>query len=706
MTGSLAGLLNPQHIAIVGASESPGNRGGQAIRYLRKFGFAGTVTPVHPSGNTVHGYPGVTGLADLPHTPDVALVAVGARSVESVVADLGEHGIGAAIVWAGGFAEGGAEGAARQRALTETARLGGVRVLGPNCLGLVNTTIGFCGTFASWLNTADELLPGHISMVTQSGGLGAFAHAGAQELGHGFRFMASTGNEADISAVELLELFADDPETHVICTYLEGVTAGRRLVAAFLKARANGKDVLVLKGGRSAASARAVAAHTGALAGQARVWDSILRGVGAIQVYSLEELIEVSTALVAGNAKPRLAGRRVAIMSYGGGSGVLATDLAGEAGLDVPPFSPGLRDALRPLVPEIASLRNPVDLTPEAFNQVAYRERFPDVLRQLEDTTEIDGLLLQGGAMSVGAPEAARAMSEFHRTSAKQLAIYWPAAPEPAREVFRRHGVRVFDNQPAAVATLSTVIAARQLDQPVLSGGCAVDVPAVPVPDVVPGQVLGEHAVHDILRAAGVPTMPGRLASSAADAVRIAASLGGPVAMKVVSPQVTHRAAAGLVRLKVVDDVGARFEELVTAAAAGAAAGDVTVEGVYVQRMAESGGHEFLASAFHDESFGPVVSVGAGGVQTELVDDIVFAPAPLSLDDAVLLVGRLRTAGYLERKGQGECLAPLAGFMQRLSVLAAGLPWPGYVLEVNPVLAGPSGAVALDGLIVIEKESR
>lgn len=700
MTAGLAGLLDPKHVAVVGASESAGNRGGQAIRYLRKFGFAGTVTPVHPSGNTVHGYTGVTNLADIEHTPDVALLAVGAGRVESVVEDLGRRGVGAAIVWAGGFAEGGPAGEERQRALSATARRVGVRLLGPNCLGLVNTTAAFCGTFASWLNTADELLPGHISMVTQSGGLGAFAHAGAQELGFGFRFMASTGNEADISAVEMLELFADDPQTHVLCTYLEGVTEGQRLVAALLRARANGKDVLVLKGGRSAASARAVAAHTGALAGQARVWQEVLRGVGAVQVHSLEELIEVSTSLVAGNAKPRLSASRVAIMSYGGGSGVLAADLCIEAGLAIPQLSEPLRETLRPLVPEIASLRNPIDLTPEAFNQVAYREKFPEVLRHLEDSREIDGLLLQGGAMSVGAAEAAGAMSEFHRTSAKQLAIYWPAAPEPAREVFRRNGVRVFDNQPQAVSTLSTVIAARQIDQHRLSGGADVPVLSVEVPDVAPGDVLGEHEVHDILRAAGVPTQPGELATTAAEAVEVAASLNGPVAMKVVSPTITHRAAAGLVRLGVpADQVADRFAELVTAA------GGAPVDGVYVQRMASSGGQEFLASAFHDESFGPVVSVGAGGVQTELLDDVVFAPAPLSAEDARRLVGRLRIAGYLERKGQADCLAPLAGFVAQLSVLAAGLPWTGYVLEVNPVLAGPTEAVALDGLIVIEKET-
>jgi acyl-CoA synthetase (NDP forming) len=388
-------------------------------------------------------------------------------------------------------------------------------------------------------------------------------------------------------------------------------------------------------------------------------------------------------------------------MSYGGGSGVLAADLCSEAGLEIPPFSDELKDALRPLVPEIASLRNPIDLTPEAFNQDTYRARFPEVLRLLESTTEIDGLLLQGGAMSRGADDAARAMSDFNRTSAKQLAIYWPAAPQPARDIFRENGVRVFDNQPQAVSTLSTVMTARQTGGRRLSGGAGIEVPKVDVPEVRAGEVLGEHVVHDILRAAGVPTLAGRLALTAEEAADIAESIGGPVAMKVVSPEITHRAAAGLVRLKVTgaEQVRTQFEQLRAAAVEQGA----TVEGVYVQRMGPSAGHEFLASAFHDESFGPVVSVGAGGVQTELLDDVVFAPAPLDAGDARELVGRLRVARYLEAKGQGACLEPLAAFVERLSLLAAGLPWTGYVLEVNPVLAGPTDAIALDGLIVIEK---
>jgi acetate---CoA ligase (ADP-forming) len=700
LTGGLRRLLNPESVVVVGAKDAPGNRGGQAMAYLRKFGFAGPVTPVHPSAATVHGYPGVATLTDLDHVPDVALIAVGARNVAPVVADLGRIGVGAAVVWAGGFAENGGPGVELQRQLADAGRDAGVRLLGPNCLGLVNSQLGFAGSFASWLRTVDTVLPGHISMVTQSGGLGAAAHAVAQRSGIGFRYMVSTGNEADIGAVEVLDTFADDPETHVICCYLEGVTDGRGLVAALRKARQNGKDVVVLKGGRSAASARAVAAHTGALAGQARVWDSVLTSVDAVQVYSLEELIEVSTALAGTWGKPAPAGNRVVITSYGGGSGVLAADQCTEAGLTVVPLSGSTREALRPLAPEIASLANPIDLTPEAFNQERYRDKFGLLLKELERSGEVDGFLLQGGAMSVGADTSAREMCEFAKDSGAPVAVYWPDAPAEALAVYQDYGVRVFEHQQPAVATLARVLSARSGS--ILPAADGIELPAldgIGLPAVSPGQVLGEHLVHDLLRAAGVSTLDGRLATSADEAV-IAAAVDGPVALKVVSPQITHRAAAGLVRLGVTGPEAVRAEYTALTEAAKALGADV--EGVYVQRMGPPGGTEFLVSAFRDEAFGPVVSIGAGGVFTELLDDVVFALAPLSGDAAAAVLDRLRTARYLRRKGLGDCLGPLSEFVAGLSRLAAALPWPGYVLEVNPVSAGPGYAVALDGLVVIE----
>lgn len=694
-------MLSPERIAVIGASEAPGNRGGQATGLLRRFGYRGKVLAVHPSGRSVNGYECVRSLGELPEPADVALVGVGARNVAGVVCDVGRAGIPWAIVWAGGFAEQGPPGAQLQQELGVAARSAGVRLLGPNCLGLVNSTTAYCGTFASWLRSAPELLPGHISMVTQSGGLGAVAHAAAQAAGVGFRFMVSTGNEVDIQAVELLEVFAKDPGTRVICCYLEGMTEGRRLVDAVHRARAAGKDFVVLKGGRSAASARAAAAHTGALAGEARVWDSILAGAGAIQVYSVEELVDV-TLLLASAADRRVRDTRVAVMSYGGGSGVLAADQCSAHRLDVPAFTNETQQQLRPLLPPIASAANPIDMTPEAFNQPAYRERFPDVLGVIAATEEVDALLFQGGSLQGGTDVAASDLCEFQRTSGKLLTVYWRDVPQPAADVFREHGVRVFSQQEQAVSALSRVMHKPAAGSADGEAPQARDLKDTALPEVS-GGVVSEPAVHAMLRSSGIRTLPGRLVSSAGEAVLAAEEIGFPVALKVASQAITHRDAAGLVRLRIgtAAAAGDAFGELVARAQSKGA----DVQGVYVQAMAPAG-TEFLVSVFQDQTFGSVVSCGAGGVYAEVLDDVVFAPAPFTLAQAQALAGRLRIAKYLSRTGRIAEVDALAIFLRDVAEFGSGLPWADFTLEINPVLATATEAVAVDGLLVVDNAVR
>lgn len=695
-------MLSPERIAVVGASEAPGNRGGQAIGLLRRFGYGGTVMPVHPSGKSVNGYRCVRSLDELPEPADVALVGVGARNVAGVVSDLGKAGVPWAIVWAGGFAEQGPEGAELQQELAATARSAGVRLLGPNCLGLVNSTTAYCGTFATWLRSAPELLPGHISMVTQSGGLGAVAHAAAQEAGVGFRFMVSTGNEVDIQAVELLEVFAEDPGTRVICCYLEGMTEGRRLVEAVHRARAAGKDFVVLKAGRSAASARAAAAHTGALAGEGRVWDSILAGAGAIQVYSVEELVDVML-LLASAADHRGRGTRVGVMSYGGGSGVLAADQCSAHHLDVPAFSAEAQQQLRPLLPAIASVQNPIDMTPEAFNQPAYRERFPDVLGVLARTEEIDALLFQGGSLQGNTELAAADLCEFQRTSGKLLAVYWRDAPQPAVAVFRDHGIRVFTRQEQTVSALSRVMHKPATDPASGEAPQARRLGDISLPAVSDDSVVSEPAVHALLRSSGIRTLSGRLVSSAGEAVHAAEEIGFPVALKVASQAITHRDAAGLIRLRIgtAAEADAAFGELVERAQGKGA----DVQGVYVQAMAPAG-TEFLVSVFRDPTFGTVVSCGAGGVYAEVLDDVVFAPAPFTLAQAQALAGRLRMAKYLSRTDRAAHVESLAVFLRDVADLGSALPWADFTLEINPVIATATEAVAVDGLLVVDNAAR
>lgn len=707
--GSLTPLFDPRSVAVIGATEADGNRGGTAVRLLRKFGFAGPVYPVHPAGQPVAGYPGFTRVAGLPAPPDVGVIAVSAARVPGALGELAELGVRAAIVWAGGFAENGPAGAALQRKAAAAAAAGGIRLVGPNCLGVVNTETRFTGTFASWLNSADELLSGRISIVSQSGGLAAQTHDWLQRAGAGLRYFISTGNEADVTAVEALRFLAADPGTAVVCCYLEGLSDGPGFLRAAAAARAAGKPVVALKGGRSAASARAVSAHTATLAGQGRVWDDIARGASVIQVFSVEELVEVAAYLASRAGRPRIRGGRVAVLSYGGGQGVIAADQATEAGLDVVPLSESLRAALAPLVPSIASTANPVDLTPEAFNQDRYRDYFPQVLDLLDRSGEVDLLLLQLGAMAKGARQTASsvaALVEHGQTAALVQARYYHA---DAEAVFRERGVHVFGDQGQAIQAAGRIARAVSPARP---GDAAIiaaaerrlaELPPVSPPagpDPLP-RVLSEHHVHALLAAAGLPALRFAVARDADEAASAAVAIGGPVAMKVVSDTVAHRAASGLLRLGVTgpDAVRAEFAALTARLAelglelAGAQAG------VLVQEMS-AGGTELFVSAFHDSTFGRVVCVGAGGTVTELIDDVAFGLAPLDPVAALAMLRRLRTPGRLMGLDIDACGASAVEFLVRFSALAAGLGQGDFTLELNPVSVSRARAVPLDGLLV------
>ena len=706
-TQSLRPLFDPESVAVIGASDTDGNRGGTAVRLLRKFGYAGPVYPVHPAGQPVAGYPGYPRLADLPARPDVAIIAVAAARVPGVLADLGRDGVRAAIVWAGGFAENGAHGAGLQRQVTAAATTSGIRLIGPNCLGVVNTESRFTGTFASWLTSAPELSRGPISMVSQSGGLAAQTHDWLQRAGAGLRYMISTGNEADVTAVEALQFLAEDQHTSVICCYLEGLADGPGFLRAAATARAAGKAMIALKGGRSAASARAVTAHTGTLAGQGRVWDDITRAAGVISVFSVEELVEVAAYLASRPGRPPVSGRRVAVLSYGGGQGVLAADQCTQAGLDVVSLSDATRARLAPLLPPIASTANPVDLTPEAFNADRYRDSFPELLDVLDRSGEVDLLLLQLGAMAKGARQTATTVSRLSEDGQTPVLVQTRYFHPEAREVFRARAVHVFEDQaracqaagrlaraatPAVPGDAAIVRAAEQR----LAGLAPVRPPARP--DPAP-RLLAEHQVHALLSAAGLPALRGQLARSADEAAAAASQIGFPVAMKVISGQVTHRAASGLLRLGVADAAQARLEY--TTLATRLAELGIGEAAVLVQEMS-LGGTELLVSAFQDAAFGRVVCCGAGGTTAELIDDVSFGLAPLDAATALAMLRRLRTAGRLMGLDIDARGASAVEFLVRFSQLVAAMDWGDFVLELNPVSVGPDGAVPLDGLLVTD----
>lgn len=698
----LSRLLEPASIAVIGASDQPGNLGGVAIGFLRKFGFPGAIHPINPRRAAVHGIPCVAKLSDLPVPADVAILATGAQSIPALVRECGAAGTRFAVIWAGGFAEIGGAGRALQDELVASCRDAGVTVVGPNCIGVIDSWRPMVASFASFLLDCDTLLPGSVSMISQSGGLATMAQALAQRAGVGFRFMISAGNEATLTLADFVHALVDDPKTRIVALYLEGVRDGGRFLAALDAARGAGKPVIVLKGGDTAASARAAAAHTGALAGESRVWDAILRDHGAIRVNSLEELLDVALFLSTTDLARLPRGSGVAPVTTGGGIGVLSADQCARVGLTTPVLRPETLAALRPIAPPIAAIENPIDLTPTVYNQAEWFAQFGKSLDVIAADPGIDTMLIQFGPMGLRGTEVARELVAFRDRCPKCVCIAWPLAAQGVPELLRAAGIHVFDEYSRAVGVVGKLAryeGGTGARTPAMHDMAAFDWAATVGP-VASGTVISEHECHRILAAAGLAVAPGKLARSADEAVRAAQAVGMPVAMKGISPHITHRAAAGLVALDLTgeDEIRRVFATF----AHTAQAIDHPLDGVYVQRMIR-GGTEVILSAFRDPVAGVMVSVGAGGGLTELLDDVSLAQAPVDRDGAMTMLGRLRLVQAARRGRDAPPLASLADYVARLSLIAAQAPWSRFVLEVNPLKWSAKGVTAVDGLLIIEE---
>jgi acetate---CoA ligase (ADP-forming) len=691
-------LLSPGVVAVIGASDQPGNVGGAALRFFLKFGSPCTLYPINPNREIVAGLPCHRSLTTLPRVPDLAILAVPAAAVPGVVRECVAAGIKAGIVWAGGF-EGSEAGLARQAELARLCRETGFALLGPNCLGVIDTHAPVTASFASMMLSFDRLLPGNISMVSQSGGLATIAQALSQQNGYGFRYMVSTGNEAVLGVSDFIAAFAEDAETKVILLYLEGVRDGAKFRRALEAARRAGKPVIVLKAGATAASAIAAAAHTGALAGEGRVWQAILRNAGAIQVESLEELLDVAFHLSGADLSKRATSTGVAAITFGGGSGVLSADQCDRAGLGVPALAGETRATLAHLVPPIASTRNPIDLTPQAYLDPQWLPHFPEALDVIADDPSVGTVLFQLGPMSAGDLEMAEMVAAFRERCPKPVLVAWPLAIEAARQSLRTNGVHVFPEYSRAVRSLGRLAAVQETAG--IAGSAAVPADfdwAAQVPLAADGLVISEAQCHAILRDAGLPVAEGRLATSEEMALQAATDVGFPVALKGISGEVTHRAAAGLLALslKSENEVKEAWQTL----NARARALQVTLDGLYVQHMVTEG-VELLVSAFRDPEFGVMLSLGAGGTMTELIDDAVILPAPLDAAAAARGLNRLRIVRRAGGLGGGE--TALTKFVVRFAALAASAPWQRFVLEVNPIKWSGERVTAIDGLLILEQ---
>ncbi|MEN9419680.1 MAG: hypothetical protein RI988_3301 [Pseudomonadota bacterium] len=691
---NLEALLRPRSIAMIGASNDPKRGNGRTLRYLVEGGFQGPVYPVNPHRAQVQGLPACASARELPRGVDTAIVAVPATAAVQAVEECAQAGVRSVTVFASGFAEAGEEGRQLQARVTEIARASGMLVLGPNSLGLFDARSRAFMTFSSMFDDGFPQ-PGHIGMVTQSGGYGSQVYKLAAARGLPIVQWVSCGNECDVSAPELIAAMAHDPGIEVVLCYFEGVRNGRALLEAFSQARQAGKTVIVIKAGRTEAGSRAAASHTASLAGEDLVYDEVFRSLGIHRADSVEEMLDVAYAATRGR---RPQGGRLVLLSPSGGFAVQMTDHAVQAGLTLPPVGGPQQARIRELMPN-ASPVNPVDLTGQILNELPI---FGQVLDLLLEGDDYDGAALFVG-MAGGAPSLADAWADAlvaaaarHPRKSLLLSIVTSAAHvrryEAAGFAVFEDTARMLRAHAAWVRAASAPAAARARVPAAEADWATLD----------PGQCRNEADAKALLHRIGIPTLEEQRCADAQAAARAAAQMGFPVAVKVLSADLPHKTEVGGVVL------GLNGSEEVLAAVAGIAARvaaarpDARIEGYLVSPMATQG-VECLVGVRHDPTFGPVVLFGAGGVLAELVADRALRLAPVDEQEALAMVEQTRIARLLRgyRNRPAYDLAALAQAVSRLSRFAAARRDAPFSVEINPLLvrAAGLGVVALDALV-------
>ena len=706
---SISAILRPRSIAVIGAGRHPGNVGHEVVRSLLAGDFSGSVYPVNPSARAVCGVPAFPTLSSLPEPIDLAIIAVPSAAVPGVLGEAASTGVRAATIITAGFGETGRSGAEVEAELLRVARRQGMRIVGPNCLGVVNTDpdIRMSATFA-----ALDPLAGGLALVSQSGAVGIVLAEQARVAGLGLSSFVSVGNNLDVSLNDLLCYFERDDRTSVIALYLESLGNPRKF-ARITRRVGRQKPILVVKSGRSSAGARATSSHTGALLGASDVTvDALFNQAGVIRTDTLGEFFDVATLLA---NQPRPKGNRVAILTNGGGPGILCADACEADGLIVPQVPDELKAKLAEFLPADAGLNNPVDMIAAAPGE-SYRK----ALKLLAEWDGIDAVIIlyvpvlvtnseeiaagiRAAALEIEQPVPMLSVflsSKGTPDSLKTGGLSMPSYPFPedaARAL--AHAVRygVWAETPEGVVPRYEGI--RTSEAKALMADVLASLPKTG--DDSGSRWLLPDEVAKLLGCYDIPMAEWRLAPTAQAAGAAAEEIGGKVALKGVAPKLIHKTEAKAVVLNL--EGAAAVTQAATEMAARIAAQGTQVEKFFVQQMVPSGGVEMLVGVVHDKLFGPVVACGAGGTAVEVLKDVKVRITPLTDRDAHEMVTSLRTFPLLDGfRGAPKCdVAGLEDLLLRVSAMVEHHP---EILEMdcNPVIVLPEGAVIVDARIRIQ----
>jgi len=701
---NLDSIFKPKSVALIGASRRPGSVGAVLAHNLMTGGFDGPVFPVNPGAEAIQSVMAYPDVESLPSTPDLAVVCTPPDTVPGVIDALGRRGTKGAVVITAGFGELGDEGKALQQKFLDAAKPHLMRIVGPNCVGVIAPQAGLNASFAHI-----PALKGNVGFLAQSGAIITSVLDWATARGIGFSHMVSLGGMADVDFGDMLDYLARDPGVKSILLYVESITNARKFMSA-ARAASRVKPVVVIKAGRHEEAAKAAASHTGAMAGSDAVYTAAFRRAGMLRVLSLEELFDAVETLA---NRPRIKGDRLAIVTNGGGMGVLATDGLLDQGGRLAELAPETIEALNKVLPPTWSHANPVDIIGDAG-----RERYAGAMEAVLQDKAVDAVLVLNCPVAVAdSLDAARAVVDAHVKTRTPIFTSWLGAKsaEQSRALFAANRVPTYETPDQAVRAFMHIVRYEKnqavlMETPPPTDQISDDGRKA-ARDIVMAAVdkgrtwLTEPEAKHVLKGYGVPVVETETVSDVEGAVEAAEAMGYPVALKILSGDITHKTDVGGVALSLKDAEAVRKAAETMLKTVGEKMPNAGIDGFTVQQMANRpSAHELIVGLVDDATFGPVVLFGQGGTAVEVVKDKAIALPPLNLNLAHDLISRTRVskllAGYRERKPAD--VDAIAQTLIKLADIAADIPEVAE-LDINPLWADQHGVLALDARIKVAK---
>jgi acetyltransferase len=691
-------LFNPKSIAVVGASREPKKVGYAVLNNIIKFGFKGNIYPINPSAQEILGYKCYPKASETKDKIDLAVISVPARFVPDALEDCADAGAGAAVILSAGFKEAGIEGIKLEDRLKDISAKRNIRLLGPNCLGIINTVNSMNATFA-----AGMLPPGRLAFFSQSGALGIAILDWAIGNKMGFSKFISLGNKADLNETDFIDYFVNDSETDVILGYIEDVVDGRRFMEIVKKATKI-KPVILLKSGGTAAGARAASSHTGALAGSESAFNAAFKQCGVIRADGINDLFDSAIAFTGGRLP---SGNRLLIVTNAGGPGIIAADTSERLGISLPQLSRQSIEAMAKLLPSNASLYNPVDIIGDATS-----ERYAAVIDQAVSDPNVDGIvvILTPQAMT-DVKNTASIVINSAKSSQKPIIASFMGDLRVRESIARikENGVPNFSYPETAVKAFKRLydysLWKKQEDDAPRYVGSEKNAAKKIIDELLAQQryEAGEDIAMSILSHYGF-TFPERaLAHSAKEAYAIAERIGFPLVMKISSPDILHKTDVGGVKLNVSSEVAAEDAFIEITSNARRVMPDAFINGVMIYEMIK-GGKEVIIGVTYDKTFGHMIMFGLGGIYVEVLKDVSFKIAPVSRRDASTMINEIKTSGLL-KGARGETPVDMEAIVNGiLSVSQFIADFPNVrELDVNPLVVMNKGAYALDARIIFER---